>query len=94
MPIDPIKVTQNIRESYVRYLTSTFRLRDATLRELFHQEAKKFWFTNGPILEATPPFRAGCYIKDLIEEGLLTKDLESFIYDALPYLRYNPLYLH
>lgn len=94
MPIDPIKVTQNIRESYVRYLTSTFRLRDATLRKLFHQEADKFWFTNGPILEATPPFKAGCYLKDLIEKGLLTNKLESFIYNTLPYLRDNPLYLH
>lgn len=94
MAIDPIKVTQNIRESYVRYLTSTFRLRDSNLRKLFQQEVENFWFTNGPILEATPPFENGCYLKDLIQEGLLTERLESFIYDALPYLRNNPLYLH
>ncbi|RKX73933.1 MAG: hypothetical protein DRP87_17950, partial [Spirochaetes bacterium] len=65
MAINPIKVTQNIRESYVRYLTSTFGLRDTNLRNLFHQEVEKFWFTNGPILEATPPFTKGCYLKDL-----------------------------
>ena len=94
MAIDPLKVTQNIRESYVRYLTSTFRLRDATLRELFHKEVKNFQFTKGPILEATPPFKNGCYLKDLIQEGLLTNRLEDFIYDALPYLKDNPLYLH
>lgn len=94
MTLDPLKLTQNIKESYVRYLTSTFRLRDATLRKLFHQEAEKFWFTNGPILEATPPFRKGCYLKDLIDEGLLTSKLENFIYHALPYLKDNPLYLH
>ncbi len=94
MAIDPLKITQNIRESYVRYLTSTFRLRDANLRKLFHQEVEKFWFTNGPILEATPPFTNGCYLKNLIQEGLLTEMLEGFIYDALPYLRDNPLYLH
>ncbi len=94
MAIDPIKVTQNIRESYVRYLTSTFRLRDADLRKLFQQEVEKFWFTNGPILEATPPFKNGCHLKNLIQEGLLTDGLEDFIHDALPYLRENPLYLH
>ncbi|MGB9833136.1 MAG: DEAD/DEAH box helicase, partial [Caldisericum exile] len=94
MALDPLKVTQNIRESYVRYLTSTFRLRDATLRKLFQKEAEEFWFTNGPILEATPPFQKGCYLKDLIEEGLLTKNFESFIYEILPYLRNSPLYLH
>jgi len=94
MAIDPLKITHNIRESYIRYLTSTFRLRDVNLRRLFLQEAEKFWFTNGPFLEATPPFQKGCYIKDLIEERLLIKTLENFIYDALPYLRDYPLYLH
>ncbi len=94
MAIDPIKVTQNIKGSYIRYLTSALRLRDANLRELFYQEAEKFWFINGPILEATPPFKSGYYLKDLVQEGLLTERLENFIYDALPYLRENPLYLH
>jgi len=94
VPIDPIKVTQNIKGSYIRYLTSALRLRDANLRELFYQEAEKFWFINGPILEATPPFKSGCYLKDLVQEGLLAERLENFIYDALPYLRENPLYLH
>lgn len=94
MAIDPLKVTQNIRESYVRYLTSTFRLRDANLRKLFHHEAENFWFTNGPILEATPPFKRGCYLRNLIKEGLLSEKLEEVIYGALPYLRNNPLYLH
>ncbi|MEO0275099.1 MAG: DEAD/DEAH box helicase, partial [candidate division WOR-3 bacterium] len=94
MAIDPLKVTQNIRESYVRYLTNTFRLRDANLRKLFRQEAEKFWFTNGPILEATPPFKRGCYLRDLIKEGVLTEKLEEVIYGALPYLRNSPLYLH
>jgi len=94
MPINPVKVTQAIRESYTRYLTSTFRLRDDTLRELFHQEVEKFWFTNGPILEATPPFKSGCHLKDLINERLLSKIFEDFIYDALPDLRNNALYLH
>ena len=94
MAIDPIKLTQNIKESYIRYLTSALRLRDTKLRRLFYQEAEKFWFINGPILEATPPFKNGCYLKDLIQEKLLAERLESFIYDALPYLRDNPLYLH
>jgi len=94
MPIDPIKVTQNIRDSYIRYLTSTFRLRDENLRSKFQQEVEKFWFTNGPILEATPPFKGVCCLQDLIREGLLSDKLESFIFDAMPYLRNNPLYLH
>jgi ATP-dependent helicase YprA (DUF1998 family) len=94
MPIDPIKVTQNIREGYIRYLTSTFHLRDEKLRNKFRQEVENFSFTNGPILEATPPFKRGCYLRDLIREGLLSDKLERFIFDAMDYLRNNPLYLH
>ena len=92
--MDPLKVTQSIRDSYIRYLTSTFHLRDTELRKLFQQEVENFWFTNGPILEATPPFERGCYLKDLIQEGLLNKRLEDFIFYAFPYLRDYPLYLH
>jgi hypothetical protein len=94
MPIDPVKVTQAIRESYTRYLTSTFRLRDGTLRKLFHQRVDEFPFTSGPILEATPPFRTDRYVKDLINEKLLNKTFVHFIYDSLPYLQSKPLYLH
>ena len=68
MAIDPLEVTQNIKESYIRYLTSAFRLRDEKLRELFYEETRKFGFTNGPILEATPQFKSGCYLKDLINQ--------------------------
>ncbi|MHA1578346.1 MAG: DEAD/DEAH box helicase [Candidatus Freyarchaeota archaeon] len=45
-------------------------------------------------MEATPPFERGCYLKDLIQEGLLNKRLEDFIFYAFPYLRDYPLYLH
>lgn len=94
MPLDPIKVTRAIRESYTRYLTTAFRLRDKKLQALFHQEVEKFWFTNGPILEATPPFKNGCFLRELIEDGILNKDCERYFYHSLPYLQKNPLYLH
>ena len=94
MPINPLNLTQNVRISYLRYLASSFRLRDQTLRKLFYDEVNKLWFTNGPILEATPPFKKGGYLKDLIEEKLLNERLADFIYDALPYLRDNCLYQH
>ena len=107
MPIDPIKLTQEIKESYTRYLTSAFRLRDEKLRELFYQETGKFWFTNGPILEATPPFKSGCYLKDLIDGSLLKnkvykltspnyveKNLQKEQKNPLYIFQDNPLYLH
>jgi ATP-dependent helicase YprA (DUF1998 family) len=94
MAIDPLDLANDIRESYTRYLISSFRLRDHKIRELFFEEAKKFSYINGPILEATPPFKRGCYLKDLVNEGIINKTLEKFIYEALPYLKNSPLYIH
>src|SRR3972149_10213451 len=94
MSIDPLKVTQAIKENYTRYLTTAFRLRDPKLQTLFHQEVERFWFTNGPILEATPPFKSGCYLEDLIKGGILNEECKPFLYPSLPYLQKNPLYLH
>jgi hypothetical protein len=52
------------------------------LRRQFYQEAEKFWFVNGPILESTTPFKKGCFLKDLIEKGFLSEIFENFIYDV------------
>jgi len=94
MAIDPLRLTNDVRESYIRYLISSFRIKDQRIREQFYKEAKKFYYTNGPILEATPPFKKGCYLKNLVIEEILDENIEKFIYEALPYLKTNPLYVH
>lgn len=94
MTIDPMRLTKDIKESYIRYLISSFRLRDRGLRKLFNEQVKKFSYTNGPILEATPPFKKGCYLGNLVKERILNESLEKFIYDAFPYLENKPLYIH
>ncbi len=58
MSINPVKATEAIRESYLSYLTTTFRFRDATLQEQFESSLRQGAdFIKGPILEATPPLR-------------------------------------
>ncbi|MDD8020086.1 MAG: DEAD/DEAH box helicase [Acidobacteriota bacterium] len=94
MSINPLQLTMDISDGYVRYLKSSFRLKDKRLRKSFYDQVKKFSYTNGPLIEATPPFKRGRSIGDLVEEGVLIKTIEDFIYDALPYLKDNPLYLH
>jgi len=94
MPLDPLKVTETIRESYTRYLTTAFRLRDEELQKLFYEEVTKFQFINGPILEATPPFKNGCYLGELIKNGTLNKECADLLCLSLPYLQRGPLYLH
>ena len=86
MLLNPLKITNEVSEVYKRYLTTVFRLRDPVLRNLFFQEVEKFGFINGPLLEATPPFEKGCFLKDLIRKNILEKELEYFIYDSLPEL--------
>ena len=94
MSLDPIRVTEEIRTSYTRYLSTAFRLRDPRLRELFYQEVDKYSFTNGPFLEATPPFENGCFLSDFIEQEILDRRLEDFVYQAFPVFQKKPLYLH
>jgi len=94
MPINPIALTDSIRDGYIRYLISSLKLKDPLLKESFYEEVKKFGYINGPILEATPPFKEGCRFNDLVEEGLLNRLFENFIYESLPYLKDNNLYLH
>jgi superfamily II DNA/RNA helicase len=94
MPLDPMKTTEAIRESFIRYLTTAFRLRDQKLQTLFHEEVGKFWFINGPILEATPPFKSGGFLRDLSKGRVLDGECERFLCRILPYLEKNHLYLH
>lgn len=94
MPIDPLKLSTHIRDTYLRYLVSSFRIKNHKLRELFEKSVQEFEFTKGPLLEATPPFQQGCSLHDLVEEGLLTAKVEKIMSVALPYLREGHLYKH
>lgn len=93
MPLDPIRTTQAITNSYLDYLTTTFRLKDLDLRKQFEQSLcipEKF--IKGPILEATPPFETGRTLEDLINSGVLSSRFRDLRSVKLPLGR--PLYLH
>jgi hypothetical protein len=93
MSINPINATEAIRESYLSYLTTTFRFRDATLQEQFESNLRQGAdFIKGPILEATPPFERGSTIAGLIEEGILSSQFNALNTPLLPVDR--TLYRH
>jgi len=103
MATDPLKITRDIKQSYKRYLTSTFRLRDNELRTLFHEMVEIFQFTNGPILEAIPPFKEGGHFRELIDDRFLLPqvfNLTSPYYykgrqsNPMYFLEQKKLYLH
>ena len=93
MPLDPIRTTQAITESYHNYLLTTFQLRQTELHRQFSDAlSSPDRFVKGPILEATPPFQQGNTIETLIQEGVLSRRFRSLRSDALPLER--PLYQH
>ena len=78
MPLDPIKATQTITDSYLNYLSTTFRFKDLDLQKQFEQSLRApDKFVKGPILEATPPFKNSSTLEELIEFENLVSSLSG-----------------
>jgi len=93
MGLDPIRATQAITESYLGYLSTTYRLADEDLRGQLESNLRiPGKFVKGPILEATPPFKTGDSVADLVRQGVLSDSFWSLQSDELPMDR--PLYQH
>lgn len=95
MALDPLQVTEAIRDAYIRYLKTIKPFQDPELRREFAQalEAPER-LVKGPILEIAPPFRTGKSLRDLVGEGVLSPRFAALCRDneVLPYDR--PLYVH
>ncbi|MGI6549538.1 MAG: DEAD/DEAH box helicase [Syntrophomonadales bacterium] len=93
MSLNPIHTTEAIKEAYIRYLTTTFRIKEPELlnqfREILQEPGK---FVKGPILEVTPSFLNGASIQDLVSEGVLSSQFLALNSEELPVDR--PLYQH
>jgi len=92
MSLNPLKATDSITQRYMRYLQTTFPVNDPDLSVLFKASLRDHELVKGPIIEATPPFKKGCTLRDLIEEGVLSPRFASLNQNLLPLDR--PLYLH
>jgi ATP-dependent helicase YprA (DUF1998 family) len=83
--LDPIRTTEAIRNSYLRYLETTFPIQDTELAKQFRQQLREpDRFVKGPILESTPPFRLGKSIGDLIENNILSSGFKDLCNEYLP----------
>lgn len=100
MSIHPIKTTEQLRATYERYLKTIYPFQDESLRaEFWHRLAERERLIKGPLLEASPPFKPGRSIEQMVTAGILhplfrklctsTEHLEN---PPLPVNR--PLYLH
>lgn len=77
--IDPIKTSEHIRETYLRYLNTTFGLKQPELAEQFREIAwQSEGLFRGPILEVAPKYKKGRCLLDLIEEGILSPEFLDY----------------
>lgn len=93
MALNPIEVTESIRDYYLRYLRTIFPIQDEELACKFRQELESERLIKGPYLEATPGYSTGKSVSELISEGVLHPAFEELDHeDHLPLNR--PLYVH
>ena len=91
--LDPLATAQRIEDDYRSYLTTSFAPIKQTLRDDFVAAlAEPGRIRKGPILQATPPYRPGKTMADLVADGVLHRDFLGTGSAALPTER--PLYLH
>lgn len=91
--IDPIKTTKLTTESYLRYLKTAYPiLNDEIRQEFWDQLEHENVISKGPLLEASPEFKKGASIQELIDEGVLSIEFGQLATKALPVDR--KLYLH
>ncbi|MEV4296066.1 DEAD/DEAH box helicase [Microbispora rosea] len=91
--MDPLKTSGLITDAYRRYLRSILPVRDTKIAEALAAEITNTpMLTKGPLLEATPPYRTGATLQDLINEKVLSPAFAKLGGEELPLDR--PLYLH
>lgn len=75
MAINPIDTAEYINKKYIEYLESILTVKDDILREEAQKGLReKNKFIKGPYLEITPSFVTSKSIKDLINEGIMSKE--------------------
>lgn len=75
--MNPRETTDKIRTDYQDYIASILGVKDAEITRLAHENVRKTEFVKGPYLETTLPFEEGKNLKDLVEEGLISKEFSK-----------------
>ncbi len=74
MSMNPRETTDKIRVDYQDYIASILDVKDTEITELAHKTVKQTEFVKGPYLETTLPFEEGMSLKELAENGLVSKE--------------------
>ena len=97
--LDPIKVSQNITEEFISYISTRFHISDAEYRKNFLKELQKNGnIAKGPYLDITDSFETGRSIHQMIDSGVMSKlfrELEPNVSEKDKEIKLErPLYLH
>lgn len=93
MEFNPIRASENIFEDYLRYIETTFFIKDQDYFQQFKKSLKEDRnFANGPFLDVTDSFEAGLSLEELIQKEIISSEFRSINSSKLPLTR--PLYKH
>ena len=94
MSLHPTQTTKHLHDVYVHYLKTIKPFQDDRLRmEFAHALKEENLLLKGPFIEITPPFKPGKSLRELVEEGLLSRQFEKLCHKTgLPWER--QLYKH
>lgn len=92
MSINPIQITQHLRDTYVRYLQSLNSVSNPELNELYRGALQYQELIRGPYLEGSLPFVSSGSIAELVQQGILSADFVRMNQQALP--KDRPIYAH
>ena len=90
MKFSPIKTSHVISDKYKRYLSTIFQISDKDYESQFEKAlSEKEILSKGPYLDAVDAFKKGKSLFELINEGIVSKNMEK-----LNFPMDRPLYLH
>lgn len=91
--LNPLEAAAELRATMIRYLMSTYSLRSENLKRDFRDAlSNNFPLTQGPYLQATPPYLKARTMRELVAERTLDELFLNLQEDSFPLDR--PLYHH
>lgn len=91
--INPVKVADALRDAYLRYLETSFYLKDQSLRNQFTellQDKTQPPLLRSPVLEISPGFKTSCNLMELMRDAVISQRFSKLGEQPLN----RPLYKH
>ena len=72
--LNPIEQSEYIEKQFRKYVKSTFQIEDKIYEKEFEEELEKAELCKGPFVSIDLPFEKGHSIKELVEQGKISKE--------------------